>query len=373
MSKSSPATQDGYLRIEHVTKRFMGVTAVENANISIARGEFFSLLGPSGCGKTTLLRMIAGFEFPTEGAIYMDGQDMSAVPANKRPSNMVFQSYAIFPHLNVHDNIAYGLRRLRLSRREVNRRVEEALAMIHLPGLGKRRADQLSGGQRQRIALARALVNRPKVLLLDEPLGALDKKLRESMQLELRELQRSVGITFVFVTHDQEEALSMSDRIAVMFKGKVLQVASPRALYEAPNCREVADFIGSINFFEATVRGQEGGDVILEAAGLGTVRANLPAEHGFISPGARVIAAIRPEKILLLADGNGQPGQSAAGVIGAHAYLGDRDHLQVALSGRKEPVAVAAQQIERALTARFDSGQKVTLGWDKAAMLVLPG
>ncbi len=372
MTTTSATRQDGYLRIAGVSKRFMGLTAVDNADISIARGEFFSLLGPSGCGKTTLLRMIAGFEFPTEGHILVDGQDLSSVPANKRPSNMVFQSYAIFPHLNVHDNIAYGLRRLRLPRREVNRRVDEALEMIRLPGLGKRRADQLSGGQRQRIALARALVNRPKVLLLDEPLGALDKKLRESMQLELRALQRSVGITFVFVTHDQEEALSMSDRIAVMFKGKVLQVASPRALYEEPNCREVADFIGSINFFDATVRGQEGGEVILDAVGLGQVRAPLPAQHGFISTGAKVLAAIRPEKIALLPAGTGTPGQSVAGVIGAHAYLGDRDHLHVNVMGREEPVAVAAQQIERALLARFDSGQSVTLGWDKAALLVLP-
>ncbi len=263
---------DAFLRIDKVSKRFAEVTAVDAANIAIARGEFFSLLGPSGCGKTTLLRMIAGFEFPDEGAILIDGADVTDAPPNRRPTNMVFQSYAIFPHLNVFDNIAYGLRRERLARAALNARAEEALAMIKLEGFGARKADQLSGGQRQRVALARALVCRPKVLLLDEPLGALDKRLREAMQIELRQLQKAVGITFVFVTHDQEEALSMSDRIAVMSGGRVLQIAAPRTLYEAPSCREVADFIGTMNFFEGVVAAVEGGGIVVDAGAAGLLR-----------------------------------------------------------------------------------------------------
>ncbi|MFO1238504.1 MAG: ABC transporter ATP-binding protein, partial [Alphaproteobacteria bacterium] len=251
-------TTPDFIHVDHVTKRFGSFRAVDDADFGIKQGEFFSLLGPSGCGKTTLLRMIAGFEFPTEGEIYIDGQPVTGVPANKRPTNMVFQSYAIFPHLNVYDNIAYGLRKLRLSKAELDKRVQDALAMIKLSGFEDRKSDQMSGGQRQRIALARALVNRPKVLLLDEPLGALDKKLREQMQFELRQLQKTVGITFIFVTHDQEEALSLSDRIAVMQKGQVLQIASPRELYESPNCREVADFIGTMNFLHGSVKAIDG-------------------------------------------------------------------------------------------------------------------
>src|SRR5499427_3518646 len=217
---------DSIISLQNVSKHFGAVRAVDGVNFDIRRGEFFSLLGPSGCGKTTLLRMLAGFEVPTAGEIYIDGQPMSAVPPYARPTNMVFQNYAIFPHLNVRDNIAFGLRKKRLTRAETDRIVEQALDLIKLPGYGARASDQLSGGQRQRVALARALVCRPKVLLLDEPLGALDKKLREEMQIELRQIQRSVGITFVFVTHDQEEALTLSDRIAVMAAGRVLQVDS---------------------------------------------------------------------------------------------------------------------------------------------------
>jgi spermidine/putrescine transport system ATP-binding protein/putrescine transport system ATP-binding protein len=288
---------DNIIRIENVTKQFAGgVKAVDRANINIERGEFFSLLGPSGCGKTTLLRMIAGFEFPTDGEIYIDGQPSALIPSYKRPTNMVFQSYAIFPHLNVFDNIAYGLRKDRLSGGELNRRVNEALDMIKLKGFGPRRGDQLSGGQRQRVALARALIKRPKVLLLDEPLGALDKKLREEMQIELRQLQKEVGITFVFVTHDQEEALSMSDRIAVMGKGVVLQIAGPKDLYEAPNSVEVASFIGNINLIEATVRAINGDEVTLEGPGFGQFKA--PATDG-LKVGQKITAAVRPEKLSL--------------------------------------------------------------------------
>ncbi|MEM7667841.1 MAG: ABC transporter ATP-binding protein, partial [Pseudomonadota bacterium] len=245
--------QDPCISIQNVSKSFGLVRAVEDVSIDIGHGEFFSLLGSSGCGKTTLLRMLAGFEGATSGEIYIDGQPMSAVPPHHRPVNMVFQSYAIFPHLNVRDNIAYGLRKQKLSRDERNGRVDELLELIKLPGYGDRRANQLSGGQRQRVALARALILRPKVLLLDEPLGALDKQLREQMQIELRALQRAVGITFVFVTHDQEEALTLSDRIAVMSGGEVLQMDTPHMLYERPSSREVASFIGTMNFFEGRI------------------------------------------------------------------------------------------------------------------------
>jgi len=352
---------DAFIRIENITKRFGGVTAVDRVDFGIKRGEFFSLLGPSGCGKTTLLRMIAGFEYPSEGEIYIDGAPVTDLPPNKRPSNMVFQSYAIFPHLNVADNIGYGLRRSGLSRAERATRVEEALAMIRLPGMGKRRADQLSGGQRQRVALARALVNRPKVLLLDEPLGALDKRLREAMQIELRQIQKTVGITFVFVTHDQEEALSMSDRIAVMSNGEVLQIADPVTLYERPNCREVADFIGTMNFFEGKVIGM-GGDVAeIDAGAAGRLRArNVPV--ALTAPGSDVLVAVRPEKIVL--HRAGAPG--LVGKVSAAAYLGERSHLQVTVDGLKTPVAVAAQATSE------HAGADVSLSWEPDAAIVLP-
>ena len=242
------------ISIRDVSKHFGAVCAVDGVNLEIQRGEFFSLLGPSGCGKTTLLRILAGLEMPSEGEIFIDEQPMAAIPAYRRPVNMVFQNYAIFPHLDVRSNIAFGLRKSGLSRAEINAKVEEMLDLIKLPGYEERSATQLSGGERQRIALARALIKRPKVLLLDEPLGALDKKLREQMQLELRDLQKSVGITFVFVTHDQEEALTMSDRIAVMAAGKVLQVSSPTGLYERPSSCFVANFLRTRTWFDGRGR-----------------------------------------------------------------------------------------------------------------------
>ena len=355
---------DDFIRIDHVTKRFGGVAAVDDVDVAIRRGEFFSLLGPSGCGKTTLLRMIAGFEFPSAGEIYVEGARVTDTPPHLRPSNMVFQSYAIFPHLNVFDNIAYGMRKARLGRAELTRRVEEALAMIKLDGFGARRADELSGGQRQRVALARALVCRPKVLLLDEPLGALDKRLRESMQIELRQLQKTVGITFVFVTHDQEEALSMSDRIAVMSAGKILQVASPRELYEAPNCREVADFIGEINFFDGVVTRRDGDVAQIDAGPIGRVQASIGD-----AVGAKVLVALRPEKIALSADPS--PG-AVSGTVAAAAYLGERSHYNVAIAGRDEPVSVSAQNAEKIVTRGHAPGDTVYLSWAADAVVILP-
>ncbi len=362
------ALDDGFIRIAAVTKRFADVTAVEAADLSIRHGEFFSLLGPSGCGKTTLLRMIAGFEFPSEGEIFIDGQAMAEVPPHRRPTNMVFQSYAIFPHLDVFDNIAYGLRKARLAKAELTRRVDEALVMTRLEGLGRRKADALSGGQRQRVALARALVRRPKVLLLDEPLGALDKRLREAMQIELRQLQKSVGITFVFVTHDQEEALSMSDRIAVMSGGRVLQVAEPRMLYEHPNCREVADFIGTMNVFAATVRQADAHAVAIDAGPLGTLQVPAGRAPDFARPGAALLVALRPEKIRLSATAPAD-GKAIAGTVGTCAYLGERSHFRVHVAGHDAPVSVAAQNAAQMPA----EGARVHLSWDEDAPLLLAG
>lgn len=324
-----------FLSITGVCKSFDGIDVVNDVGLAVARGEFFALLGPSGCGKTTLLRMIAGFERPDCGVITIDGEAINDVPPHLRPTNMVFQSYAIFPHLNVFDNIAYGLRKLRLPKDALRSRVEAMLATLRLDGLGARAAYQLSGGQRQRVALARALVREPKLLLLDEPLGALDQRLRQAMQVELRAIQRQVGITFLLVTHDQEEALSLSDRVAVMKSGRILQVTAPRELYERPNCRQVADFIGKMNFFHATVRQLDNTEVTVNAGVLGIVtfpRANLMAE---IKVGAYILIAIRPEHICFAQDG-------VQGEILSSTFLGERSHIDVSIAGRSEAVAVSS-------------------------------
>jgi spermidine/putrescine ABC transporter ATP-binding subunit len=345
-----------FLGIENVSKAFGGPPVVDAVSLEIERGEFFALLGPSGCGKTTLLRMVAGFETPDSGAIRIDGEAMNTVPPHLRPTNMVFQNYAIFPHLNVFDNIAYGLRRLKLPKDELRARVEAMLATVRLDGLGGRAADQLSGGQRQRVALARALVRRPKLLLLDEPLGALDKRLREQMQVELRAIQRQVGITFLLVTHDQEEALSLSDRVAVMSGGKVLQVASPRDLYDRPNCREVADFIGEMNFFHATLRDITDMAATVNAGLLGVI--TLPRIN--LAPGLNVDdhiwLAIRPEHVRFADAG-------VAGEVTASTFLGERSHFHVTIAGRSEPVAVSGAA---------PSGNTVTLAFPPEHLIGLP-
>lgn len=287
------------VELRDVTKRFGEVTAVSHANININNGEFFSLLGPSGCGKTTTLRMIAGFEQPTEGEVFIHGQAVSGIPAYKRPVNTVFQSFALFPHMTVLKNVAFGLEMKKTPKDEISRLVGEALELVQLGNLGERKPKQLSGGQQQRVALARALVNRPRVLLLDEPLGALDLKLRKAMQLELKQIQEEVGITFIYVTHDQEEALTMSDRIAVMDAGLVQQVGSPRGIYEHPNNRFVADFIGETNFVAATVE-ELGPFVTLNVGGVLVIGT---ADGRTLHKDQSVTLAIRPEKVNLYPTG----------------------------------------------------------------------
>jgi putrescine transport system ATP-binding protein len=284
------------LRIDGVAKRFGAVRAVDRLSLDIRRGEFFALLGPSGCGKTTLLRMLAGFETPDEGAILLGGNDIAQVLPHQRPVNMMFQNYALFPHLSVRDNIAFGLKRARMPRAEIATRVAEMVALVRLEGLEKRKPDQLSGGQRQRVALARSLARRPQILLLDEPLAALDKKLRESTQVELMELQRRLGMTFIIVTHDQEEAMTMADRIGVMDQGRLEQVATPRKLYEAPNSRWVAEFVGDINMLQGEVGPSDAGRLVIATKDAGTIVAAAPLEP---VKKALVFVAIRPEKVKL--------------------------------------------------------------------------
>jgi putrescine transport system ATP-binding protein len=322
------------LRIEAVEKSFGTVRAVDRLSLDIRAGEFFALLGPSGCGKTTLLRLLAGFETPDHGRILLGSEDIAKVLPHQRPINMMFQNYALFPHLNVRDNIAFGLRRARMPRAEIRARVAEMVALVKLEGLEKRKPDQLSGGQRQRVALARSLARRPLVLLLDEPLAALDRKLRESTQFELMELQRRLGLTFIIVTHDQAEAMTVADRIGVMDNGRLAQVATPRALYEAPRSRWVAGFVGDVNLFEGRVEAREDGRVLIATGDAGTIAVAEPRDP--ITEKA-ISVAIRPEKVRLSRRG---PASDAAnspainrleGVVSEVSYLGGLTAYKVKL------------------------------------------
>ena len=357
---------EDFVRIENVTKRFRDVAVVDRVSLSLTRGEFFSLLGPSGCGKTTLLRIIGGFTDPDQGIIRIEGTDLTARPPEQRPVNMVFQSYAIFPHLSVAENIAYGLRRERLSRPERDRLVRNALNLISLRGYEERRANELSGGERQRVALARALVKRPRLLLLDEPLGALDKQLRESMQMELRRIQREVGITFLFVTHDQDEALAMSDRIAVMDQGRVLQVDDARTLYAAPSSRAVASFIGTMNFLDGEVISSDSTAVVVNAVGFGQVRL-APAVGPHCPPGASVVIAIRPEKLSLTTV---PPAAAVAAParINSVVFLGDRTQTKLSLAQSGVPVTASAP----AASAQGETGTTVYLSFDPGDAQLFP-
>ncbi|MFN3929947.1 MAG: ABC transporter ATP-binding protein, partial [Thermoflexus sp.] len=320
------------VELRNVSKRFGEVEAVHRVSLQIQDGEFFSLLGPSGCGKTTTLRMIAGFERPTEGEIYIKGERMNDVPPFHRPVNTVFQHYALFPHMTVFENVAFGLEMKRLPRDEIRRRVEEALRLVRLTGLENRYPRQLSGGQQQRVALARALVNRPAVLLLDEPLGALDLKLRKEMQLELKTLQHQVGITFIYVTHDQEEAMTMSDRIAVMNQGRVLQVGAPVEIYEHPATRFVADFIGETNFLEGRAEAVTGEMIRVGVEGLAILAA--PTEG--VRHGQMVTVAIRPERIRLCAEEPEDTPNRYMGMIEEVIYIGTDTIFRVRVGNRVE-------------------------------------
>lgn len=361
-----------FIRFENITKRFGDFVAVNNLTLDIYEREFFSLLGPSGCGKTTLMRMLAGFEEPTEGRILLQGKDISGVPPHKRPTNMMFQSYALFPHMSVEKNVAFGLEQDGLPKSEIAARVEEMLRMVKLTEFAKRKPSQLSGGQRQRVALARSLAKRPKVLLLDEPLGALDKKLREETQFELMDIQHSLGLTFLIVTHDQEEAMTVSDRIAVMDKGIVVQVATPAEIYEAPNSRYVADFIGDINIFDATVSSNtpgagKPGTVLLDCEGLSVaVEQDCKAVAG-----NKVAFAIRPEKVRITIDPPADTSVNAvSGQVWDIGYLGDFSVFLVKLAdGRIMRAAQAnvSRLVDRPIT--FDD--TVWLNWRSDSGMVL--
>jgi spermidine/putrescine transport system ATP-binding protein len=350
------------VKLSGVTKRFGEFVAVDDLSLDIYEGEFFSLLGPSGCGKTTTLRMIAGFEEPTEGSIFVAGEEVQGVPPYRRPVNTVFQSYAIFPHLNVFDNVAFGLRRSGVKGEELNTRVTEACEMVQLSGFEKRKPTLLSGGQQQRVALARALVNRPKVLLLDEPLGALDLKLRKELQLELRNLQHEVGITFVYVTHDQEEALTMSDRIAVINEGKVQQIADPTTLYELPKNSFVANFIGQTNVFSGTVESVSGDRVTLLTKGM---RIEAVAQDG-VEVGEKAQAAVRPEKVRFGAAGD----NASTAAIRQIVYLGVSTHYIAELPGG-EKLVLYQQNAQDAENPSV--GEEIPVSWDARNCLVLGG
>lgn len=353
------------VELDTVTKVFGEVTAVDQVSLKIPDGEFFSLLGPSGCGKTTTLRMIGGFEMPTEGEIKIEGEIQGYKPPFQRPVNTVFQSYALFPHMNVFQNVAFGLQMQKIPKKEIQTRVEEILEMVRLPKMGNRKPSQLSGGQQQRIALARALINHPKVLLLDEPLGALDLKLRKAMQLELKDLQKRVGITFIYVTHDQEEALTMSDNIAVMSKGKVLQVGTPEQIYEHPSNMFVANFIGETNFLDCEVLSTDGdlAQVLVEEE----FKLRVPTSPDIFT-GQRISLAVRPEKLFV--SNNQIKENSIPGSIQEVIYIGTDIRYEVRISDYAI-IAVREQNRGGSETHRFSKGDPVFVSWEEKTASLL--
>jgi putrescine transport system ATP-binding protein len=360
-------TDDPYLRIDSVVKRFApsAAAAVNGVSLAVARGEFFALLGPSGCGKTTLLRMLAGFERPDAGRILIDGADMANVAPYARPVNMMFQSYALFPHMTAAQNIGFGLRQDGLPRHEIRERVAAMLDLVKLGRLGGRKPHQLSGGERQRVALARALVQEPKLLLLDEPLAALDRKLREETRFELVRIQQRLGITFLMVTHDQEEAMTMASRIAVMAKGRIVQLGTPQDVYEHPATRFVADFIGAVNLLAARVAGTEGGLLLLDSAEAG---GRLAVAHGPLPPGTEVTIAVRPEKITLSPGPAGERNR-LEGRISATAYRGDASTYEIELPTGKLLHAMVPNVARHARP--FAPGQSVGLAFEPESAIVL--
>lgn len=359
-----------FIHIQGVTKKFDEFTAVNDVDLKIYKGELFSLLGGSGCGKTTLLRMLSGFEIPTAGRIVIDGIDMTEMPAYDRPVNMMFQSYALFPHMNVAKNIAYGLKRDGLPRKQIDDRVEEMLDLVQLNEFAHRKPEQLSGGQRQRVALARALAKHPKVLLLDEPLGALDKKLREQTQFELMNIQQRLGTTFVVVTHDQEEAMTLSSRLAVMDRGQVIQKGTPREVYEFPKNRFIAEFVGSINIFECTVKERIGDNITVSCPTLGRdfrfVNNQFPARAG-----NNALIAIRPEKIHIQKEPNTDPDFiSIAAQVREIGYLGNQTIFRLELRNGAL-IKVMMQNMRHSSERSIDIDDRVYLSWEAHTAVLL--
>jgi spermidine/putrescine transport system ATP-binding protein len=359
--------QNSVIEIDHVVKSFGDFVAVEEADFSIAQGEFFSMLGPSGCGKTTTLRMIAGFEQPTSGAIRLDGVDVSRVPPNKRDVNTVFQQYALFPHMSVYDNVAFGPRSRKASKAEIAKRVPELLEIVRLADFANRRPAQLSGGQQQRVALARALVNLPKALLLDEPLGALDLKLRHAMQFELKRIQREVGITFVYVTHDQEEALTMSDRIAVMSEGRVEQIGTPTEIYDNPASVFVAGFIGQANLWPGSVTGRVNGTADITALGGASLKGRCHSDA--LRPGTEAVLMVRPERIMISTAAPGPTGQRVRGTVVDLTFQGPVVRLVLHASDGTPIIANIDPDHDLPMLRPGDS---VWASWSTSAASVLP-
>ena len=368
MTMDTTTTPRSIIELKDVRKSFGKFTALHGIDATIREGEFFSLLGPSGCGKTTLLRLIAGFDEPTSGRIEIDGKPMAGISANRRPTNMVFQSYAIFPHLSVAENVGYGLVPKRMPKAEIAAEVDKALRMVDLSGYGDRGAHELSGGQRQRVALARALVMRPKVVLLDEPLSALDKKLREQMQVELRALQQSIGITFILVTHDQEEAMIMSDRIAVMFDGHIAQLDSQQALYRHPVSERVASFIGVMNFLPATAHPANGGALALDIAALGPVTLPLDAVPEGISPAKVTKIGVLPEMLTVLFDDSDHAERVTEGVVVSTSYYGDMTYYSILLDGAEKPVTISMRNTAGRAVAPV--GARLRIGWGAESIVL---
>ncbi len=359
---------EAFLEIRQITKLFDGHPAVDEISLTINRGEIFALLGASGCGKSTLLRMLAGFERPSSGQILLDGTNIVEVPPYDRPINMMFQSYALFPHMTVFDNIAFGLKQDHVPRDEIAERVQRMLELVHMTQYARRKPHQLSGGQRQRVALARSLAKRPKLLLLDEPMGALDKKLREEMQLELVNIIEQVGVTCVMVTHDQEEAMTMANRIAIMDKGRLVQVGEPLEIYEYPNCRYSASFIGSVNLFDGIVESMESDYTVIACPDLENP---IQVDHGLsVAEGLPVTIAVRPEKLHLTPENPQERLNCLSGVVDEIAYLGDVSIYHVRLpSGRK--VLATLPNTSRAHKGSPTWGDTVHLGWDPDSCAVL--